>query len=159
MTLVDYRVVEARLEQAFPFAVGAIASVLCLAWGDEAIGAMDGAGWNVGAIYSSVFDVSAIFTPFAFTFFTLFVTTDRGFIGKAKGTLPYKRTVEYTLTAMLLGGLLTVTSIPMLIVVPKPTDFSLALLAVSAWLGLTTWTAAAFARAAYIFSIFAREHL
>lgn len=130
-----------------------------LIWGDLAMEYMVAARWNVAAIYSSVFDVTTVFTAFLFTFFSIFATTDRGFIGKARGTLPFRRTIDYTISALVLGAGLIVATIPMLIITPMPMEDGLPLVILAAWMGLTIWTASAFTRAAAIFAIFAREHL
>lgn len=151
--------IEARIEEYYPFALGVVGGAACIIWGAQAFTAMLRQGWDVGVIYSATFDLMTIFTAFLFTFFSFFVTTDRGFIGRAKGTLPYRQTVKYTLKTLALGALLIALSIPMMVIKPAPTDLGFALVLVSFWLALAIWTAASFFRAAHIFSIFASQHL
>jgi hypothetical protein len=67
--------------------------------------------------------------------------------------------LSYVLHATVLGGLLSMISIPLLLAHPVPQDpYSLETLFVASWFGLTAGTAAAFYRVGYLFGIFARQH-
>lgn len=146
------------LEANYPAILAAVSAVGAFVYAPQAIQAIQSHGWKLDSVYSSVFDVSAITTPFLFTFYSFVATTERGFIGRMKASIYYKLMMQYTVRALLLGGFLTLASIPMMIIEPAPTttggaDHWLLVL----WIGLAVWTLSSFARAAYIFSVFARN--
>lgn len=146
-------------ETYFPFTFGGIAGLLSYLYGNCAFIYLTENEMQIGSIYSSAFDVATIFTAFLLTFYTLIITADRGFIGRAKGTRPYLLLLSYTLRALGLGAAVVALSIPMMVVEPAPTSPNdPSLYAVAIWAGLTIWAAGAFVRAAHIFAIFAREH-
>ena len=87
------------------------------------------------------------------------VTTERGFIGRARGTQPYSQMVRYTLWAVALGAVLTFVSIFMMVAKPIPADhYDVWLYVFAAWFGGAVWVFVAFVRAAHLFSIFAMKH-
>ena len=116
----------------------------------------DRASWNLPALYGAVFNISGIYTAFLFTFYSFIATTDRGFIGKAKKSIFYKRTVRFTISALIIGVLLTIGTIPLLLMEPG-LDLLWARIAVVVWAGFAVWSTASFVRAAYLFVIFARS--
>lgn len=112
--------------------------------------------WNVTALYDAIFSVSGIYTAFLFTFYSFIATSDKGFLGKAKDSIYYRRTVSFTVSALILGAIVTATSLPMLLIEPG-LDSRPERLVIVGWLGLTIWATAEFVRAAYLFVIFARS--
>jgi hypothetical protein len=145
-------------ETFFPFVSGLISGVVVYFWGPRGFSYLATKEYAHESIYSSVFDITSIATAFLLTFFTFVITTDRGFIGRAKGTRPYRLLLAYTLRALALGVALIVLSVPMMVVEPCPVSRAdPALYAVAIWAGLSVWTLAAFVRAAHLFSIFAVE--
>lgn len=146
-------------ERNLPLVVGIIACVCTYLFCHHAFTYLLEREMSYQNIYSAVFDVSAIFTAFLLTFFTFVITTERGFIARSRGTRPYAMLLVFTRRAMALGLVLTIFSIPMMVVEPAPTDQAApATIAVAIWVGWTTWTSAAFLRAANLFLIFAKEH-
>lgn len=149
----------ANVEASYPMLLGAIGAAASFVYAPDAIAHMIAAKWSVGAVYSSVFNVAAITTPFLFTFYSFVVTTDRGFIGRAKGSVYYAATVRFTVWALIFGAALTLASIPMIVIEPKPSGISeWSNLALAAWVGFAIWTFGAFVRAAFLFSIFVQQH-
>lgn len=145
-------------EANYPMIFGGIAAAAALAYAPQAISVFTENEWKIDSIYSAVFDVSAITTPFLFTFYSFVATAERGFIGRMRASVYYRMLMQYTVRALLLGGLLTLLSIPVMVIEPKPATLGEAShLLLVIWLGLAVWTLSAFVRAAYIFSVFARN--
>lgn len=150
---------EYRWERLYPLLFG-VATVPLVYWKMTAVfEAMLKYGWKIENIYSSAFNIATVATPFLFTFYTMFVTTETGFIGRMKRTNAYKMTVQYTLRAIWLGALLSVTSLPLIIASPAPIksddpwNWFIAI-----WCGLLVYTLAAFVRAARQFGVFISVH-
>jgi len=151
--------IHAKVEAGYPALIGAVVGVLSLVYAPTAVEQIIARGWDLGNLYSAVFDVSAIVTPFLFTFYSFVVTTDRGFIGRAKGSIYYKTAIRFTVQALVLGGILTIVSIPMMVIEPAPVvRFGWEHFLLAGWAALAVGTLAAFVRAAHLFSIFARQH-
>ena len=158
MTVVaaPYQRVSALIERWTPFAVGVISALATYRWGYLFFSAAELNGWDYGVIYSSVFDVTSIFTAFLFAFYSFILTQEIGFVARMRKTISYKMTIRFTLSALYLGGILIVYSIPMMVISPSPPQgTSLAQLLVAIWAGLTFWSMLSFARAAWLFSVFA----
>ncbi len=151
--------IEYRWEQSYPLLLGVTIAPLCAWYIPVIFPAMVKAGWKTENIYSSAFNISTVATPFLFTFYTIFVTTETGFIGRMKRANAYRMTVNYTVRAMWLGALLSVASLPFIIVSPAPDAYSDPWTwAVAGWSGLTVATVSAFLRACRQFGIFISVH-
>lgn len=146
------------IENSLPLGVGVFCGVLCWFAAPGFFAVANRLGWDVASIYSGVFDVATVFTAFAFTFYSFVLTKTDGFISRMRGTYAYRQTKRFALSAMALGVTLTITSIPMFVVVPQPSSSSdnAVLIVVSLWVTLASWTIGAFVRAARIFSAMAQ---
>ncbi len=113
------------------------------------------AKWHLDELYTSVFTLATVFTAFLFTFYTFVITADRGFLGRAKESVYFRRTVHFTFVAIWIGAALCLATIPLLVVQPVPSPKDPWLFYVASWAGLTVWACASFVRAAYLFAIFA----
>jgi hypothetical protein len=111
--------------------------------------------WKVDQAYTCVFTLATVFTAFLFTFYTFVVTAERGFLARARASTYFKQMVGYTFSAIAVGAILCVVTIPMLVVQPVPSSGDPWLAVAAVWLGLTVWSGASFIRAAYLFAIFA----
>lgn len=142
-----------RVENSLPFALGIFCGVVTWFVAPDFFVVANRSKWDIASIYSSVFDISTVFTAFAFTFYSFVLTKSDGFVGRMKGTYAYRQTKRFAVSAMGLGVTLTIASIPMFVVVPQPSTEadSAALLIVALWVSLAVWTIAAFIRAARIF--------
>lgn len=145
-------------EYYHPTILAIFALFLTLGFGPSVIEYLNSNKYSVYEIYSSVFDISSVFTAFLFTFYTFVVTTERGFIAAVKKSRFYKLAVRYTLEALLLGAFLTIFTIPMKVIVPAPTTFDATLFGVALWVALAVWTAAAFVRSSYLFTMLVSQH-
>lgn len=147
----------ARWERHHPAVFGGLGVLAYGAVGTQAMSAMVGAGYDAPQMYSATFDVASVFTAFLFTYYSFVVTSGAGFISRMRKTRAYALLKEYTISALSLGVLLVVVSIPLTIIKPKPIDFaSLQHLMVTAWAGVTCWSISAFVRATRFFVAFAR---
>ena len=152
-------IIEYRWERLYPLLLG-VATVPLAYWKMAvAFEAMVKAGWKTENIYSPAFNMATVATPFLFTFYTIFVTTESGFIGRMRRTNAHRMTVHYTLRAIWLGALLSVASLPLIIASPAPVapdDPWIWFIAL--WSGLLVATLAAFVRAARQFGVFITVH-
>lgn len=145
-------------ERSYPSALGALGLVSALIWAPDAYAYMEERHWLVENIYLCVFEVSLVFTAFCVTFYTFLITAESGFISRIRKSLYFRNLLTHIVRALLFGGLLTVFSTPMLVVVPAAaSENPAATLAIALWFGLAVTTVAAFVRAARLFAIVAAE--
>ena len=146
-------------ERIYPTASGFTAVVAAFAYGPKMIGMFDGHNWSIENLYLAILTVATVASGFTFTTYTFLLTAESGFIGRAKRSIYYRNMLAYVLRATILGGVVTVATVPLFIARLAPTEiWSQGNLLLSLWCGLTVGTAAAFYRAAYLFAIFARQH-
>ena len=146
-------------EKNHPRVLGVSAGLLTLWAGPQALAAAAERQWEIGTLYSSVFDLFAVFTAFLFTFYTLIVTTDRGFIGRMKNTRSYSLLKTYATSALTTGGIGILASIPLMVTEPdKVQPWGIAHIYLSAWVALSVWGSASFVRAARLFMGFIRQY-
>lgn len=108
--------------------------------------------WEVSNLYSAVFNWSAIQTGFAFAVYGFVVGRSEGFIPAIRETVAMKRFLGYVKRANVGGFILTIISMPLTVVSPKPGPIdSLQFLMLLLWFGLFLWTFLAFLRIAYSF--------
>ena len=113
---------------------------------------------NYTAFYSAVFDLSGIFTAFLFGFFTYSISSGSPFMVAARDTPSFRKMLIYVKRAVVLGALLTVLTIPVLIVEPLPIKrFELEWYYMIIWFGVFLGTVGSFWRATRLFWIFASQ--
>jgi hypothetical protein len=145
-----------RIEDHYPHGIGMAAGTAMLIYGPRVIACATASGWQLDQLYGAIFNLSTVFTGFLFTFYTFVVTTDRGFLGKAKHSLYFKRANGFTILAIVAGFILCVLSVPMLVRPPAPTGPGLAFLSI--WVAVAFWALLAFERATRVFIIFVSRH-
>lgn len=145
-----------RWEKWHPPALAAATTTALWLWGFPLAQQAVERQWKVDELYTAVFNIAGIYTAFLFTFYSFIATTDRGFIGRSKDSRYYRQTVNYTISALVLGGALCVLTLPILVIEPDLRSHAGRVVA-SSWVGLSVWASAAFVRAAYLFTIFARS--
>ncbi|TNC16424.1 hypothetical protein FF100_04040 [Methylobacterium terricola] len=150
--------VEVAWDRYYPILCGLSSSIAFLALGRQGMQYMVDNQWEIANIYGDAFNFFGVLTAFLFTFYTFVVTADRGFIGKMKGTYPYRCLISYTLRALFLAGLVTVASIFLHVAKPAPVHFGPSFYWLAAWVGSVVWAAVSFIRAAHLFSVFANLH-
>jgi hypothetical protein len=104
------------------------------------------------------FTLETVAAGFGLTIYTFLLTTESGFIGRAKNSIYYKHLLTYVLLATIANAVASVVSIPGMVIKEPPHPQSLHALYVSIWGGTGGWAAAALLRAGHLFSIFAKEH-
>lgn len=75
--------------------------------------------------------------------YTFFLTTESGFIGKAKRSIYYRQLLTYVLIATVLSAITALISVPGMVVKEAPEPHSIHAIYVGIWSGLSVWTAAA----------------
>jgi hypothetical protein len=144
-------------EAHHPLALALVACAGAVAFGPRFYLVAAEHAWKVDQIYTCVFTLATVFTAFLFTFYTFVITADRGFIAKVRHTAAFSQTVTYTISAIAVGSILCVATVPLLVVQPSPDYRDPWLIVVALWSALTVGATASFIRAAYLFSIFARN--
>lgn len=107
--------------------------------------------WATSDLYSAVFNWSAIQTGFAFAVYGFVAGKSDGFVDALKETFAMRRFLRYVKAANVGGFLLTITSIPLTITNPSPSQSGLVFWIIAFWLGLFVWTFFAFLRVAFNF--------
>ena len=114
--------------------------------------------WAIENVFVAAFTIATVMAGFGLAVYTFLLTTESGFIGRAKRSIYYKQMLTYVVTAAGLSALLAVISIPGMIVKEAPITSTIYCAYAALWSSSTCWTLAAGFRAGHIFSIFAREH-
>ena len=147
-------------ERTYPIFSGLIAAAIIFAVSPSFFAYADGHNWKIAALYEAGFEFAAVATSFLFTFYTFVVTAERGFIAKMRRTIYFQQLIQYTVTALILGTVLAVISIPMMVIEPLPQsrwDFQTC--SIAAWAFVAVWTLAAFVRTTRVFIAFAAADL
>lgn len=156
-SLIDH--ISFHWEGWYPAALGVVAGVTAFALGPDLFAFLEAKGWKGGQLYDSVFDIACVTTPFLFTFYSFVVTTERGFIARARNSRYFRDCVRFTMWAIALGAILTVATVPMQIAEIKAVKGNeYTTVAFALWVALAVATFAAFYRAAHLFVIFAANH-
>lgn len=115
-------------------------------------------GWAIENGFVAVFTLATVMAGFGLAIYTFLLTTESGFIGRAKRSIYYKQMLTYVVVTAGLNAALAIISIPGMIVKEAPEPHSLYAVYAAIWMATTCWTLAAAYRAGYLFSIFARQH-
>ena len=113
---------------------------------------------KLDSFYTSIFGVSTVLTGFLATFYGIIATSPTKFMQRLKRTKAFAKCKRLIKNAMGYGFALTLMSIPLLILVPLPTErLTGNNIAFSAYAAFTVWTLAAFYRAASSFFVMVEE--
>lgn len=105
---------------------------------------------SVAGLYSAVFGWASIQTGFLFSVYGFIATKNDGFLAEIRGTGAMLLVKRYTLRAMLMGFLLTIITIP-LIVIGEQIVFQAQFYLSALWFAIFAWAFAAFLRVALNF--------
>jgi hypothetical protein len=122
------------------------------------LNALHARDWAIENIFVAIFTLATVIAGFGLTIYTFLLTTESGFIGRAKKSIYYRQMLTYVVIAAALSTVLAFASIPGMIIKEAPQPHSIYAAYVAIWLAITLWTVAAVYRAGYLFSIFARQH-
>ena len=140
------------LESWGPLIAGGLSFAALLLWRGAVVSQFADHGWKAEGLYGAVFNWAAIQTGFAFGVYGFVAGKTGGFIDAVRGTVAMGRFHRYVKAANVLGFVLTVLSIPLLVINPDlkaATPFVYAV--VSAWFALFVWAFVTFLRIAYTF--------
>jgi hypothetical protein len=140
------------IERYGALVIAAAAAVVIFLNSSEVVACFTTKGWQISNLYAAVFNWSAIQTGFAFGVYGFVVGKNEGFIQEIRDTIAMKRFLRYVKRANIGGFILTLTSLPLTVVNPLPTDrSSLVFILLLVWFALFIWTFLAFLRIAYSF--------
>lgn len=145
------------VELAWPVALGAFVGALSLWKGPHLFEVAVSYKWNVPSIYSAVFNLSAVYTAFLFSLYTYILTSDSKFIAAAEKSTFFKRALALSVRAMFLGALVSVASIPMMLIEPVAVELNNVMWWIAGWISVSVWSLGAFAQAASILVLFAKR--
>ena len=98
--------------------MGALSFAALLYWRSEIVSQFTNHGWKAEGLYGAVFNWAAIQTGFAFGVYGFVAGKTGGFIDAVRGTVAMSRFLRYVKAANTLGFVLTVLSIPLLVINP-----------------------------------------
>ena len=143
-------------ERWAPSAIAAVTIGLCVVFRAEIAARFGPQGWDVGNLYSAVFNWASIQSGFVFGIYGFVAAKKDGFVGEfAKGG-SYNRFIGFTQRAYLGGFALTFVTLPLLVASPDindPAGWRYWLVAL--WFAAFIWAFCAFLRVAFIFGLIA----
>jgi hypothetical protein len=131
----------------YPLLVGAASATVCAKWGYLLADQSTYQSWHLDQVYTAVFGFLAVTTGFLATFYATLQSTTEGFVQRIRNTKGHTLEKFLTLTkyTIVIGFVAAMASIPMIVVAPMPsTDFDIATIMSSLWLGLAIWAIASF---------------
>jgi hypothetical protein len=142
-----------RAEELGPFLGGVLVFVALVYYSNYISSKFEAVdGWQSSSLYSAIFDWSAIQTGFAFGVYGFVIGKTDGFVQKIKETKAMRRFISYIRKANITGFLLTLTSIPLIVIDPKITSSNyLVYITVCLWFCVFVWSFMSFLRLAYNF--------
>lgn len=141
-----------KWENSYPLALGLGATVAWMFVGYKMACYASANSWHFDQIYVSFFGFASITTGFLATFYGTIQSMSGGFIQRIRGTRILTRFLFLTKRAIIMGFVGCVSTVPMLIIQPLPTEkYSLSSFVVAVWLGISVWAIAGFWRVASCF--------
>jgi hypothetical protein len=145
-------------ELAYPAALGFAGAVAGYLYAPAWFASLHAKEWAIENVFVAVFTLATVTAGFGLAIYTFLLTTENGFIGRAKRSIYYRHLLSYVLRVIVLSSVLALASIPGMIVKDAPEPYSLHAFYIAFWAGVLVWTSAALFRAGHLFSIFAAEH-
>lgn len=145
-------------ERFYPLAASVVGLIVGYLYAPGWLHHLHAKDWAVENIFVAVFTIATVLAGFGLAIYTFLLTTESGFIGRAKRSVYYRQMLTYVVIAAALSAILAVVSIPGMVVKEAPEPYSLHALYIAIWSAMSWWTVAAVYRAGYLFSIFARHH-
>lgn len=136
-------------EHAYPAVFGAVTAVACLFWGYKLVGIAVDRNWHLDQIYSAALALVAITTGFLATFYGTIQSMTTGFIQQIRQTSKFRLFLAYVRQAIVIGFVVSVFTVPALVVQPMPgPTVSQETIWSALWLGSVVWALASFYRVA-----------
>jgi hypothetical protein len=155
-TLVDR--ISLQWERVYPLGACALGLVIGYLYAPGWLHNLHAREWAIENIFVAVFTLATVTAGFGLAIYTFLLTTESGFIGRAKKSIYYRQMLTYVVIAAGLSTVVALISVPGMIIKQAPEPHSLHAVYIALWLAASCWTAAAVYRAGYLFSIFARQH-
>lgn len=126
----------AAIDSRLPLFSGAIGMAVMSLFGERAFQYMTDHGWNIANIYGAVFDLFSILTGLLFAVYGIVLTGANPFMQSLRRTNVYRRYRKHLKEGIYLGFLVTIGTLPLLVIEPKEivTGSPLAV-ALSMWVG------------------------
>lgn len=139
-------------EQVYPFVFGLLAAVAWIIFGSKVVVYAQQHNWHLDQLYTAVFAFLAITTGFLATFYCTIQCMSEGFIQRIRNTRTLSGFLVFTKHAIIIGFIVSLISVPMMVVTPLPaTSFSFGAIVVALWLGVAVYAVASFYRVASLF--------
>lgn len=145
------------LEDTYPALAGLLWGGVVFFFSNSIVDLIKDHNLKMDQAYSGIFGIATVLTGFLFTFYSFVITTDHGFIGKARSSIYLKKTVNFTIDALRVGSLAALCSLPMMVWQPTLSSVNQKL-AFAFWVALSVWSLLSFERAARLFILFTRRH-
>ena len=110
-----------QVETKGPLIIGTAFAILCAVYGIAFFEVGEKEKWEIGTLFSSVFDLSSMAAAFLFAFYTFILTAESEFFKAVKATAAYEQFEGYLIVALLFAAFLTVLTVPFMIINPRPT--------------------------------------
>ena len=128
---------------------GAVSAALLCLFANEVVDRFNSGDWKASNLYVAIFDWAAIQTGFAFAVYGFITGRKDGFVGALQGTIAMTRFKTYIKRANWSGFLLTIASIPLIVVSPTiDTAYSWSFWLVTLWFSAFMWAFCSFLRLA-----------
>lgn len=140
------------LEQYGPAFAAAIALASLFYYSQEIAMNFSSEKWKSSGLYAAIFGWSSIQVGFSFGVFGFVLGKSDGFVKEIRGTKAMARFLSYIKRANIAGFILTISSIPLVVIEPtirEPIDFYYIFIAI--WFSLFVWSFFSFLRIAYNF--------
>lgn len=108
---------------------------------------------KIDQAYTGIFGISTVLTGFLFTFYSFVLTTEHGFIGRARTSYFLRRTTVFTVTALVAGATAALASMILLVWQPR-LAWTVGGIAFAFWAAIAVWSLLCFERACRLFMIF-----
>lgn len=140
------------IERLLPALATIGAFVSYLIWGVDFAAFALAKGWQISSLYASVFDLSSIVCAFLLTFLILVKTTNNRVLNAYRARPEYKVLISHFVRSVVSAFVLTIATMPFLIIVPISTDSgSIEYMLVGVWFAFAAYSLSAAVRSAYEF--------
>jgi hypothetical protein len=149
--------ISALFEKHYP-ALGAVVAVAgAFYFAPTLVATLAEQKWSLANLFGAAFDWSAIQTAFIFGIYAFVLGYNGEFLSQVRDSAPFQHFLRYAWQAIMHGFLLTISSIPLMVIEPQVTSpYGLLFTIVSIWFGLFVMAVLSFFRVAYIFALIAR---
>lgn len=143
-------------EDIYPHGAALLVGAACYLNGDALARFVERHQLKVDEAYTGIFGIATVLTGFLFTFYSFVLTTEHGFIGRARTSYYLRRTTIFTVTALVAGAASAIASLTILVWQPGIAS-SAGGIAFAVWAAVSVWSLLCFERACRLFMIFSTQ--